>query len=344
MLNEYHLIKLDGETTLEDFETVLEFIQGLNGVGVNLLDKSQNTYNLLFEGTNVLTQISYDSTKKLIKFECSKSETITNDMMRFVAKNNVPEFKVYLPDLQISLPQKEKYLLCYGLITEEINSVRKVLTKTDFELIFVEKNPYANNWFAQDKRDGTMHFLNDNLIHYLQDVREAPNREELSFKVAENLQDFVRKADAELIPDHFYEYYGKNLKIINYSGFNIRNPGRKVFVKPYIMDIDEEKGDFFKIANDSSALLHMDKIRKGETLNDTILRILREELQIAEDYIGATVARTVEFDYDRNDKLTPRLLVYIYIEEAKYTEIQKKESKRGWISPKQVKDFQNSRA
>ncbi|MFC1722385.1 hypothetical protein ACFL0C_01910 [Patescibacteria group bacterium] len=151
------------------------------------------------------------------------------------------------------------------------------------------------------------------------------------------MEDFVRKFDFEIIPTNFYEFYRRSFKIINFSEFNIEDPGRKVFVKPYILEFDNDKNDFFKIAWDQSALLFMDKIRKDETLNDTILRILKEELKIADDYVGATVARVIEYDLDRHNNLTPRIVVRVFIENAHLTNEQKAQKDRTWVSFDQVK-------
>lgn len=58
----------------------------------------------------------------------------------------------------------------------------------------------------------------------------------------------------------------------------------------------------------------MDKIRQGETLDTTLKRILSEELKIAHDYLGAFVSDEVEFDRDRDGIITPRLVVWVYVD------------------------------
>lgn len=194
------------------------------------------------------------------------------------------------------------------------------------------------NYYAISKEDNSVHFINDNLLYHLVVIEnEDLKTNEFSYKVANDIEDFVRKYDFGLIPTNFYEYFNKPFKILNFSGFDIENPGRKVFVKPYILEFDSDKSEFFKIAWDESALLFMDKIRHGETLNETILRILREELKVSENYVGATVSRIVEYDLDKRDILTPRLIVRIFVEKAQLTVEQKAKKDRTWVSFDQLK-------
>ena len=76
----------------------------------------------------------------------------------------------------------------------------------------------------------------------------------------------------------------------------------------------------------------MDKIRPGEDLNKAILRILREELKIADDYIAAHVIEYVEFDRDKEGVITPRLIVEVYVGKIKNKDWAKKMSQTSWRS------------
>lgn len=341
MKHKVALTKLKGNTDLEDLNNVLTILQGTNGVEVVSLKDEINTFNLIYENTNLISQVKYDSNKQYIYISFERSDFLTIELIRYVIENASEQYYLYFPDLDTNLVLNIRYTFCYQMQAEDINSIRKTIENTDFELFYYERGPYSTNWYAINKEDGTVHFLNDNLIHYFENKREVEMTKELSYKVAEDVKDFVRRANVEMLPDHFYMYYGKNTKIINYSGININNPKRKIFVKPYILEIDDINNEFYKIANQDSALLYMDKIRQGETLDQTLLRIIKDELKIADDYLGATVSRALEYDYDKNDNLIPRLIVHMYIEKANLTEEQKKKKKRSWISMEQVQDYQN---
>ncbi len=74
----------------------------------------------------------------------------------------------------------------------------------------------------------------------------------------------------------------------------------------------------------------MDKVRKGEDLDTALRRVLGEELQVADDYVGARIWG-IEFDRDRDGFLTPRLKISIYV----HGMIQKQRSQsHDWVSIK----------
>lgn len=56
----------------------------------------------------------------------------------------------------------------------------------------------------------------------------------------------------------------------------------------------------------------MDKIRQSEDLDKAIIRVLRDELKVASDYVGASVWG-IEFDRDKEGILTPRLKLDVFV-------------------------------
>ena len=66
-----------------------------------------------------------------------------------------------------------------------------------------------------------------------------------------------------IFPIDFYKYYQKSFKIMNYSGFNLQNPGRKVFIKPYVYDFKEDQQFYDPFVPVMSSILVMDKINKA---------------------------------------------------------------------------------
>ena len=74
----------------------------------------------------------------------------------------------------------------------------------------------------------------------------------------------------------------------------------------------------------------MDKVRKGENLDTALKRVLKEELQVADDYVGAKIWG-IEFDRDREGRLTPRLKINIFVHGL----AKKKQSQsHDWVSIK----------
>ena len=186
-------------------------------------------------------------------------------------------------------------------------------------------------WFAT-RDDGTVHIINPFLLEFIivNDSLDEKSNPELSYQVANNLQEFGLLFQRGLIPVNFYEFYKRSHKIINNSQFNIKNPGRKVFVKPYIFELSNFDSPHYTMTSGDRNVLYIDKIRKGETLDKTLKRIVSTELEIAEDYAGAVVSPNIEFDRDKEGKLIPRLLVYVYIKDFKNPKNFKKKSETAW--------------
>ena len=145
--------------------------------------------------------------------------------------------------------------------------------------------------------------------------------------VASDLQEFSLFADEWLIPTEFYRFYKTDIKIINLSGFDINGPGRKVFVKPLIFQLNFGGHSAYTMASDRGRVLRMDKILKGETIDDTLKRVLKD-LGIGDDYLRAKVLKGIEYDRDREDVITPRLVVHVFVEKVPNDPVLR----RGWVS------------
>ena len=57
----------------------------------------------------------------------------------------------------------------------------------------------------------------------------------------------------------------------------------------------------------------MDKVRKGEDPHGAVKRVLREELQVADNYVGLRIWG-LEFDRDKEGIITPRLKMNIFVQ------------------------------
>ncbi len=342
----YYAVNLKDELTEEDFGKAISIINESKFVILNNVDHENKQASLFYENTPHQTNISLREIepvenlmysklpKKRIVIECDKTDFVTPGFFKSALKQL--GLRIFSKEMQCLLPRQDYIADCVTFTNENHEKVVKTLKHYNLTPVFVLGTTYS--YYAKSVIDEKIYFINDNLLyHLLRLEKDYPIIDELYYKVAENIEDFVRKFDFELIPTEFYKYYKRSFKIINYSDFNIYNPGRKVFIKPYILEFESNSYDFFKIAWDQSALLYMDKIRPGENLDKAILRILREELKISHDYIGATVAKILEYDLDKENKLTPRLVVRIFVENAALSEQQKSQKNRTWVSFDQVK-------
>jgi hypothetical protein len=239
------------------------------------------------------------------------------------------EYHLYSQTLTSFLPKDPE------LLVEEIGDHNKETYRT-FEqfnlkpIFFYQK---TSHYYVLTET-GSVHLVNPYLLNFLY-MKDIPEKQldELSYEVSPSLKLFVGMFEKGLIPTKFYEYFNRHTKIINKSFINIGNPGRKVFVKPLIFEFDQENFEFYTYAGDSSSsLLMMDKIREGQTLNDTIIRVLKDELKIADDYVGALVQEHLEFDRDKEGKITPRIIVMIYVNKIKNREWAQKMSQTSWRS------------
>lgn len=171
----------------------------------------------------------------------------------------------------------------------------------------VMRQPY----YAESKTDGSIHILNDKMLAYVSKKDNQTLSEEFSYKVADSMQDFARKHDLALVPTSFYQNYNIPTKIINETHFDAFHISRKVFIDPYVWDFDDGH-DYRYYKNIETGMHLMDKVRSGENLDDAIRRTLKEELKVADDYVGARIWG-LEFDRDRDGILTPRLKISVYV-------------------------------
>lgn len=280
----------------------------------------------LVDGSRVIENQEFPFAAKLI---INPEDGATFNALRVVLWRSRVDYKLYSEKHSCFIPKNPE------LIVDEVGKYNQETHKALAQfgltpLYFFQK---TKHYYAL-KKDNSVAIVNPYLLNFIY-KKEIPEKDlaELSYVVAPNLNFFAGMFDKGLIPTKFYEYYGKSFKIINESHFDLLNPGRKVFVKPLILEFNQETDEFYTYASDnSSSLLLMDKIRPGETLDAAILRILKEDLKIADDYLGAFVSENVEFDRDKEGMMTPRLIVVIYVDKIKNKDWAKKMSQTSWRS------------
>lgn len=166
-------------------------------------------------------------------------------------------------------------------------------------------------YYAEHKKDGSIHILNNAMLSFVSKKDDQRVSSEFSYKVADSMDDFARKYDLGLVPVSFYQNYGISTKIINDMYFDIEHIDRKVFIDPYVYDFDDEHDSRY-YQNIKNGMHLMDKVRKNETLEQAIKRVLTEELEVASDFVAARIW-DIEFDRDREGMLTPRLKMNVFV-------------------------------
>lgn len=177
----------------------------------------------------------------------------------------------------------------------------------DGRKVHVIYSPY----YAENEDDGSVHIVNNPMLSFLAEKDNQQINQEFSYKVADSMNDFARKYDLGLVPSSFYQNYGFSTKIINNTYFDTFHIDRKVFIDPYVWDFDDQH-DYRYYKNIKNGMHLMDKVRRGEDLDTALKRVLREELEVADDYVGALIWG-IEFDRDKEGILTPRLKMNVFV-------------------------------
>ena len=255
----------------------------------------------------------------------------TFDKLRKFLSQRREVYRIYSDQLHAYLPEDTALVsLEFGMVNiKTFNALQK------FSLLPVYFSQEKHLYYAISLADKKVHIVNPYLLEYIWDknIPEA-KLSEISYPVAPDLNRFSAMYDKDLIPLDFYEYYGKSTKIINFSHFDLNHQNRKVFVKPLIFEFKAEQGSFYTYAGpDGGSIIAMDKIRPGETLDTTLTRILTQDLKISPDYLAACVSHQVEFDRDRDGILTPRLIIFVYVEKINDPAWALQMSQTSWKSP-----------
>jgi hypothetical protein len=184
-------------------------------------------------------------------------------------------------------------------------------------------------YFLENKDDGSIHIVNTAMLDFLVQKEDQSISDEFSYKIAESMDEFAKKDDLALTPATFYSNYKKSVKVINQTAFDIETINRKVFIDPYIWDFDAEHSPRF-YDNVKNGLHMMDKIRRGETLDVAVKRMLIEEFKLSGEYVGIRIW-DVEFDRDKEGVLTPRLKMHIFVHGL---DSKRRSDDHDWVSRK----------
>lgn len=337
----YYFVREDGgDIEKDDYGKLISVLNAAEGVSVF----EEDQYVLRIESGGIMGKtrlkpviVEADEFSELglpssrIEVETERVAPSINMFKHYIEKLN---WRIYSTKLKCYLPKSyELYDKYAGAAYADLAEIFKA---HNLEELFQVSGTYI--FYARNTSDDSIHIINHHLLYYLFKAKKVVKSEEFSYKVAENINEFVAKYDSLIVPFNFYSHYKrKSPKIVNSSHFDIEKITRKVFIKPYIFELNNKKNGFYLVGTEQGSQLYMDKIKKGENLDAALKRILKEEVEVAENYIGAHVHPNVEFDLDRNGKLAPRLVVSLYIHEGQMTENHRQKLERGWVSPKDLK-------
>lgn len=330
----YYLISTKDDLTLKDFENLKLGIHALKGVGVTEDASNKNRFSLFFDNHEFKPEFEFGNftlpkTNKeasCIKVTFDAIDTSTPSLLKAVLAKS--PLRIYSKKLDTLLPASEN--IDDATFFDFKPEFSEVYKKIGMSIIF---NIFRTTiYYTKKENEDSIYLLNSNLIEYFAKTKQFEETPELCYKVANNIEEFVSKYDVGLIPTNFYEFYGKSFKIVNRSNFDIENPGRKVFIKPYIFELNKADSMFHTLPGAKGSLLYMTKIQKGETLDIALKRFLLEDLKVTDDYIGAYVGPIIDFDRDKENKLTPRLVVSVYVGEGVLPQQVREEANRSWNS------------
>lgn len=299
----------------QDFVKIISWLSGQN---LDLVQESENNYKITYKDRPHVAHIGLNLPSKTTNLDTGKItlSVVHGDVYSI---RNIKQFaqtagyKIYSLELNSFIPESPyiRDLTTLSLTPEML----RVFTIYEFDPIFVYESPGQDSIFYARKRGkNEIHIINPYLFdYYLNWGGVSVKSPEFSYEVAPDIERFTQYANRGLIPFSFYDNFGKDIKIFNSSGIDIENPGRKVFIKPIVMQIGNESFQFFTKQGERGAMIIMDKIMEGENLDQTLNRILKE-WKLADGYLRAFVAKDIEFDKDKTGLLTPRIMVFVYVE------------------------------
>jgi len=275
--------------------------------------------------------LHYDPDGK-IEFSMPFSSVIISYLIRSVAM----KLGWSVNDVDLGYRLSVDPLLVPASYFSAVNGVPEMLDQGFRPVAFVVAHEDTSNieaHYYEHIPSGAVHLVNPALLalYFTSHISQA--HPELSYKVADSAEDLMRRDDHGLIPTNFYWFFKRDLKIINYSFYPIDHIKHKVFFVPAVYRFGNRE-DLNRLPGGGSLA---DKVRKGETLDQAIRRVLRDELKMADDYIGAAVTTRIEFDFDRDDKPTPKLFIKVVIADGELPKQAEQKMRRGWKSIDQSK-------
>ena len=329
----YYLVRFEVLDSEEDFHKMVSALGSMSGMDIT--PSEAGGVSISVEGSNLTSQFRLtdfklglaDEKHATMLLACEQENIAILNFFRRLATDF--GYRVFSTSLGSFLPSDLGLNDTHAIVLTE--KATNVYNSKGFKPIFAYQD--VLRFYAESLRDHSIHIINPALMFYFSEFGTDEKPEpEFSYQVADTLEQFVAMHDMDIIPIYFYEYFGRSLKIINYSYMNVWRVRRKIFVKPFLYEYDKTRQSNEMISRERAAVHFADKIRKGENLDMSLKRILRDELKIGNDYVRAKVVHLVEFDRDREGHLTPRLFVSVYLQEVPKTQEIKIQSQRGWTS------------
>jgi hypothetical protein len=179
--------------------------------------------------------------------------------------------------------------------------------------------------------DRSVHIINPGMFQYFYDNGvDANSTAEFSYPVASSIVQFAAYYDAGLIPTNFYRYFRRDQKIINYSFIDVRSPERPLRIRPSIHIYNALFGTYEPLAPDPSGTPAVVTLGPNESIDATLLGVVRDQMNVARGYQRAKVGEYVSFEGDAANILTPLLHVDIYLTQAEPQPKANEQPQRGW--------------
>jgi len=345
----HYLVPSAGDIEQEGFEKFLAYLDSVKGIGIERYPNDLTRASVFYDTSDFKTEVALVDlvptevqqkkgvSQRRVKITSQQIDNITINLLKDLGRSL--GYRVFSNNLGIYLPSDPSLFDIYnGFVRPEVVQLVK---DRGFTLLFTFRNGLT--CYAKKNDSNEMHIINGYLLEYLVNNPATAVSPEFSYKVAETLDDFSMRYEVGLIPISFYKYYGKSQKITNWGDFDIDTIDRKVFIKPYVFELNSVKQGFYAVAGPDGHAIGMTKVSKGQTVEQAVRDFLKNELNIAQDFIGATVEGIMEFDFDKENNLTPRIIMKVFIGEGVITQEQRERLQKGWITkPQQTAQSQVS--
>jgi hypothetical protein len=310
----FYLVKDRGPANLgQDIENIFNYLGTINDITLKketdkvTIGYSQTPLTATLAGTDSSAKDMVVSSQMILT--CDKSDNVTVNLLKLALRNS--DYRIFNP-LTGSYMVTSPDLL--DLTTVKLEpKISKIFSHYGFTPLFNYQNSLI--YFAKNKKDKSIHLINRHLLEYLTGSRgKLKKQENFGLKVADNTGEFVALFDRGIIPTSFYTLLNRPKRVVNQSGFDIERFNTNTFVTFAFFTFDKEKQRFTQV---SSAKLPegITLIKKGNSLEKFIDKTIKMGNPKAK-ILGVKISGQVTFEKREKDKLTPLLLVSVFLDKV----------------------------
>ena len=296
----------------EDFDKILEYFSTYDDIK---FQQKGSSVSISYTQTPLQATLKNNSAGGLkdssrtqqMTLTCERADNVTVNLLKMAVKNT--PYRIFNPLISSYLVNSPDLV---DLTTIELNpALVKLFSQYGFVPLFNFQNSMV--YFCKSKKDKSIHLVNRHLLEYLLNNKsKLKKQEDFSLKVADSIGTFIALFDRGVIPTSFYSALYKPKGVINLSGFNIESSITSLFVMPVFFILNSEKQSFIQLNNvkfSSGKVL----LKKRNSLLRHIAKILKK-VSPKSKVLAVKVASQINFEKDEKEKLTPLLVVSVFLD------------------------------